>query len=306
MKLGCAVGCFTYPHYSAPYERPIQKIGELGFDGIELIAAEKDDLWNYYTSSEIAKLKNMVYSYGMEVSQFVLYAPLVTNLMERNQKSKQEAYDVFKRGITIAREFGTDKITIVSNWPNELIAPIPYVPCYFHPNTNGVEQFEPKLKMFLPSNYDAKGAWENYIDSLQVLTEMCEREDMYLCLEGHANTEVGTTDGFLRAADRIKSNRFCTNFDTAWQLIQREWLPWSVYKLGDKIKHVHLRDGDGMLCYSMPPGMGIIDWNSFVRALKEVGYNGYLSFELAGYKDPDRYLKQAKEYMMRVLEDENA
>jgi protein FrlC len=56
----------------------------------------------------------------------------------------------------------------------------------------------------------------------------------------------------------------------------------------------------------MPPGMGIIDWNGFVRALKEVGYNGYLSFELGDYKDPDRYVKQAKEYMMRILEEENA
>ena len=51
MKIGCAVGCFTYPHYDPPYENAIRKIGELGFDGLELIVAEKEDLRQYYTPS---------------------------------------------------------------------------------------------------------------------------------------------------------------------------------------------------------------------------------------------------------------
>lgn len=306
MKIGCAVGCFTYPHYNAPYEEAIKKIGELGFEGLELITAEKDDLYNYYTDNKIRELKKLYQSYGMTLSEFVLYAHLVTGLMERNQNSKQEALEIFKRGVYVAKELGTDIVNIVSNWPNELSAPIPYLPCFFHPNSNGVERFSPKLTITMPSNYDAKGAWENYMDSLKSIIEICEAEDVYFALEGHANVEVGTTDGFLRAADWIQSDRFCTNFDTAWQLVQREYLPWSVYKLGDKIKHVHLRDGDGMLCYSLPPSMGIIDWNGFVRALKEIGYNGFLSFELSGYSEPERYIRIAKEYMESVLVEEDA
>ena len=38
MKVGAAVGCFTHPHYEPPYEEAVKTIGELGFDGIELIA----------------------------------------------------------------------------------------------------------------------------------------------------------------------------------------------------------------------------------------------------------------------------
>ena len=123
-------------------------------------------------------------------------------------------------------------------------------------------------------------------------------------MEGHANVVVGTTDGFLRAADHIQSDHFGTNFDTAWQLLQREYIPWSVYKLGDKIRHVHLRDGDGLLCYSYPPGMGIIDWHGFIKALKDVGYDGFLSFELTGFEEGEKYIREAKEYMERVLTEE--
>jgi sugar phosphate isomerase/epimerase len=144
------------------------------------------------------------------------------------------------------------------------------------------------------------------MDSLEKLTALCEKSNMYLALEGHANVIVGTTDAFLRATDRIKSAHFTTNFDTAWQMVQREYLPWSVYKLRNRIRHVHLRDCDGTFCYQIPPGMGIIDWNGFVRALKEVGFNGTLSFELGGLKYPKRDILFAKEYMTKILQEENA
>ncbi len=304
MKLGCAVGCFTYPHYNAPYENAIKKIGDLGFQGLELIAAEIEDLDGYYTEDRMKELRNIYTGYGMELSEFVLYAHLVTGLMERSPRQKEEAYDIFKRGVDKAVFLGTDKLNIVSNWPNEMKAPIDYLPCYFHPSLSA--PFEPKLKIEMPLHYDAKGAWENYIDSLKKLTEICEDAGITFVLEGHANVEIGTTDGILRAADHIQSSHFGTNFDTAWQLVQREYLPWSIYKLGDKIKHVHLRDGDGLLCYSLPPGMGIIDWNGVVRALKEVGYTGYLSFELTGYKEPEIYISAAKAYMEKILKEEDA
>ena len=128
---------------------------------------------------------------------------------------------------------------------------------------------------------------------------------MTFCLEGHANVICGSTDGFLRAADVIQDQHFCTNFDTAWQMVQREYLPWSVYKLGNRIRHVHLRDTDGMLCYTLPPGEGIIDWHGFVRALKEVNFDGYLSFEMGGMLEPEKVVRRARDYMLRVLREEN-
>jgi len=58
------------------------------------------------------------------------------------------------------------------------------------------------------------------------------------------------------------------------------------------------------LCYTLPPGRGVIDWNGFVRSLKEVGFDGFLSFELGGYRRPVKYVGEAKVYMERILEEE--
>ena len=304
MKLGCAVGCFTYPHYSAPYEDAIRKAGDMGFDGIELIVSEIADLTEYYTPARLRSLRELIAGYGMEVSELILYACVVQGFSGRDEARKQRSLDMLKRGIEIAQSFGTDKINMVSNWPDTLTAPISYPPCYFHPNVNGVERYEPKLKLGLPRRYDAQGEWENYIESLRRAVTVCEAEGMMLCLEGHANVIIGSTDGFLRACDWIESDAFCTNFDTAWQLVQREYLPWSIYKLGDRIRHVHVRDGDGMLCYTLPPGQGIIDWHGLVRALDEVGYDGYLSFELGGMLEPSRCVQEGYDYLLQVLLDE--
>ncbi|CCQ92644.1 AP endonuclease, family 2 [[Clostridium] ultunense Esp] len=304
MKIGCAVGCFTFPHYNPPYEEAIIKIGKLGFEGLELIAYLPGDLETYYTKERNRNLKDLYESYGMELSEFILYASLVEGLASRDKKEKEKAYDVFKRGIEVALELGTNIINIVSNWPNELIAPIAYPPAYFYPYVPGIDRFEPKHKMVLPPNFDANGLWESYIESLTHVTNLAEEAGVYLALEGHANVIVGTTDAMLRAFDRIDNQHFGTNFDVAWQFLQREYIPWSIYKLRGRIFHVHARDGDGLVCYALPPGMGVIDWHVVIRALKEIGYTGFISLELGGLSQPERYVREAKTYLVRVMEEE--
>ena len=306
MKIGCAAWCFTHPHYAPPYEDAIKTIGRLGLQGLELIAFTIEDLQTYYTKARVKELRKLYSGYGLMLSEFVLYSYLVEGLLGKDPIVKTKAMDVFKKGLEISQDLGATIINMVSNWPPELKAPIAYPPTYIHPNVNGVQLFDPKLRMDLPANFNAPEVWNTYIDSLARMVELASAAGMRLALEGHAQVIVGTTDAFLRAADRIPSPSFGTNLDVAWQFLQREYVPWSIYKLRERILHVHVRDGDGLFCYNLPPGNGVIDWNGVVRALKEVGYDGFLSFELSGYLEPERYVKQGKEYLERVLQEEGA
>ena len=304
MKLGCAVGTFTHPHYNPPYEKAIDQIAEMGFRGVELIAFQEEDLNEYYTAERIRNLRQRMTDANLELSEFILYHGLVDGLMSAEEKPRRNSIDAFARGLEIAGELGTRIVNMVSGWPPQFNAPVPYLPAYTHPYIPGIDLFEPVIQIELPRNFRAEDLWNRYLDSLAVLVDLAERSDMYLALEGHANVLVGTTDAMMRAFDRIPSIHFGTNFDTSWQFLQREYLPWSVYKLEKRILHVHLRDGDGLLCYTLPPGRGVIDWNGFVRSLKEVGFDGFLSFELGGYRRPVKYVGEAKVYMERILEEE--
>ena len=306
MMLGAAVGCFTYPHYEPPYEEALRKIGRLGFDSAELIAFTAEDLIGYYTPSRIRELSSILQGEGLELSEFILYSHAVAGLSDRNPVERQLAMDFFKRGIDVAGALGTDIVNTVSNWPVELKAPIPYAPLNIHPYMPGFDRLNPKHHFDIPAYFDAADQWERYMESIRRAVSLCAAQGMRFALEGHANVICGTTDAMLRAFDRIPDPCFGTNFDVAWQYMQREYPPMSVYKLRERIFHVHLRDTDGMLCYSYPIGQGVIDWNHFVRALKEVGFNGTLSMELAGLDRPEKHLADSLAYMRRVLNEEQA
>lgn len=306
MKIGAAAWNFTHPHYQPPYEEAIKTVGEMGVDGIELIAFTSDDLKNYYTKERCADLKARVESYGMVVSEFVLYSYVVVGLLNKDEAKRQESLDIFKRGMEIASMLGTDLVNIVSNWPDEFKVAIPYLPYNIHPSVNGYQRFNPKLQMEIPDDFDAPATWERYMDSIKKVVSICEEHNMRFALEGHANVIVGNTDALLRAFDWVPSDSFGTNFDTSWHLMQREYLPWSVMKLGKKIFHVHIRDADGLLTYTIPVGQGIIDWNGFVKALKKIGFDGFLSLELGGLVDQNKYVRESIEHIRRILREENA
>jgi sugar phosphate isomerase/epimerase len=64
-----------------------------------------------------------------------------------------------------------------------------------------------------------------------------------------------------------------------------------------------VRDADGNTNYNLPPGQGITDWHGVIEALGESGYDGFLSLELGGYKEPARYAREAKDYLQNVISE---
>ena len=60
---------------------------------------------------------------------------------------------------------------------------------------------------------------------------------------------------------------------------------WAVRMLGDRVKHVHVKDVFGKPgvfgeTFSFPfLGEGVIDWKAFFSALRSMGYRGFLSLE---------------------------
>jgi sugar phosphate isomerase/epimerase len=301
MKVCCTAWVFTAPRYNPPYEQAIQTIGELGFDGIELILYDPSDLESYWTPRKIDEIVRLYRSHNLTLTEFALYQNVVAGLPDLDASAKQRSLDYFEQGCKLARSLGAEIVNMVSQWPIGLRAPVPYPPSYFYVEAQGYEGFEPKLKMQLPKDFDWDAIWTNYVDSMRQASAIARSYDLKLALEGHANVIVSHTDSFLRLYDQVPEPTFGTTLDVAWQFIQREYIPWSIYKLKSRIFHVHVRDGDGLACYTLPVGSGILDWDGIVAALKDVGYDGYLSLEIGRYADPRRYAKQSLEYLREVI-----
>jgi len=300
MKLGCATWLFSSPHYQPPYDEAVKIIGDMGFKGLELIAFEEKDLREYYAQGKIRELRKSYESFGMQLTEFAVYSPVIGGLPSLDRAERDKSFEVFKKAVQVGRDLGSRAMNLVSHWPYGMTCPISYPPSYITPFVNGVVRASPKLKMNL-AHVDYGQVWDTYVQSLQRCLDICVENGMEFYIEGHANVIVSNTDTMLRLFDRIPSDKIGVNFDTAWHLLQREYLPLSIRKLGKRLRHFHLRDGDGMINYGLPCGTGIIDWQDFFETLKEIGFDGFLSFEITGFEDIKKYVTDSKEYIEKQM-----
>ncbi|MGA2329304.1 MAG: sugar phosphate isomerase/epimerase [Bryobacteraceae bacterium] len=65
--------------------------------------------------------------------------------------------------------------------------------------------------------------------------------------------------------------------------------------LRGRIAHVHFSDCDGKVHGDLPPGRGVVDFPPYLRALKQVGFEGAVSIELEYSPDPARIVEWVEE-----------
>ena len=283
MKIGVPVWGFTLPQHNPPYEDGVRRAGEMGYDAIELIVRDPGDLQSYWSGDRVARIKALCDDGGLAVAELVLFQNMIAGLADLDPGQKQTALEHFRIGCDMANRFGTTLVNVVSPWPAGLRTPHPYPPNYWYINVPGIEtdgyRLESKLKITLPDNFDWPTHWQNYLDSIRQITAIAKQHGLRVAVENHANVMSPQVDSLLRLIDHIPEDNLGVNLDIGWAFIQREDVPWSIHKLRDRLFNLHARDGDGLMCYRLPIGEGILDWGAIGRALAAIGFDGCLSVE---------------------------
>jgi sugar phosphate isomerase/epimerase len=68
-----------------------------------------------------------------------------------------------------------------------------------------------------------------------------------------------------------------------------------IAELSGRIAHVHLSDCDGKKHGDLPPGRGVVDFQPYLRALDDTGFNGTVSIELEYSPEPDKIIDWVRE-----------
>jgi len=123
-------------------------------------------------------------------------------------------------------------------------------------------------------------------------------------IEQHTHCLVPDAASFLRLWDQIRDDDLGYNIDVGWTLLQREYPPVAIRKVGRHLMNVHMRDIDGRMRLFPPIGKGVMDVEAIVTALKRIGFNGFASLEQdKNPGDPDmretcqQYLRTMREYI---------
>lgn len=296
IKLGCATWSFSKPHYQPPYEDAIRLIHAMGFAGMEMIIFEEADMDAYYTPDRVRQLRALYEGLGLELTEFAVYTPVIEPLCSFVEAEREQAFALFCRAVDIGHALGARAMNLVAHWPYGTDSPTGYPSNYFLPYQNLARRATPTLYMDIPAcDYDA--LWTLYVEMLRRCLRYVQSAGMEFYIEGHANVIVGNSDAMLRLFDNIPDADFGVNFDTAWHLIQREYPQMALRKLGRRVRHLHLRDGDGMANYKLPCGMGIIDWVDVFKTLDDIGFDGYASFEIGAFADMEQAVATAKRHI---------
>ena len=133
--------------------------------------------------------------------------------------------------------------------------------------------------------------WDLNIKSYSRLIEAAAENDVIICLENmfSANrgkitsaccSDISAACDYVDELNRIAGGRrFAFCLDTGHLLL----LGLDVYdvmiKLGCRIEAFHVHDNDGQHDLHVAPYMGILDWNRFIKGLRDIGFDSTMSFE---------------------------
>jgi sugar phosphate isomerase/epimerase len=133
--------------------------------------------------------------------------------------------------------------------------------------------------------YDDELLFNNFIENLKVLGEVCEELNLRICIENAHGRICENSDDLMRVFETIGglSRHIGALFDTGHFLLSKENLNDVATKLGRYIYHLHIDNNVGEVDDHALPTVGLLTEHEFVKlfeALKAHNYQGWYSFEI--------------------------
>ncbi|MBN1419162.1 MAG: sugar phosphate isomerase/epimerase [Planctomycetes bacterium] len=297
IRIGSVAWNFRGIGSGPPWDDAIRMTAELGLVGIELIVARAEELDSYWKEPELSRIRAMAEKLGVALPQFVLFQNAAAGLGSRKAEVRARALDDFEKGCKVARVLGSPMINIVAPWVEGLVGNSPYLPRYFSVPDGRKDVF----RIRIPEDFDFPAIWEEFVATVKGATERAKAHGLRFSLENHTHTLIPDTDAFLRLWDRIRDPALGMNLDIGWIFVGREYPAISVLKVKDHLVNVHIRDIDGSARIFVGLGSGTMDFEGVIRALRRIGYKGFVTFEQDGVKDMRRTILDGKSIIERLL-----
>ncbi len=289
MKICCcwlfAISKYGYPPSLENTLKVIQEIKEMGFEAMELEGVGEKNLFEVFENRR--KIKSICESLNLRVVNF---CPVLPDLVSTYPKKKEKALDLFRVALETALFFDTQTIQIDSYTPTIQYKEgrIPHAK---------MDRFDETYQVIVDPQFSWQREWEALVEGICRCNEMAKRSGLKLCLEPRVGENVSNTDAMLRLFDAIPDRNFGAVLDTGHQNAQKEILPLSVEKLGDRIFYVHVSDNDGRTNHHLPLGQGTIDWEGVFLTVKKHKFDGYVAIDLGYIPNIDQEYVRSKKFL---------
>lgn len=144
-----------------------------------------------------------------------------------------------------------------------------------HPNTLTVAE----------KDFDAESSFHNTVEYLKPIVEYGREKGVEIVVENMRDVPMqvpyhrycGFVEELIQVADAL-------NVGICWDIghgnICKQVQSESIIKMGNRLKMLHIHDNRNFGDLHLPPFYGDVDWKDTMQGLKQIGYNGYLNFEV--------------------------
>jgi sugar phosphate isomerase/epimerase len=142
-----------------------------------------------------------------------------------------------------------------------------------------------------------------FYEELMPCVEVAEQVGVYLLIEPEPGLLIERFPQYLEFVERIDSPWIGLNFDIGHAYCMGEE-PWEwIPRMSRHTKHYHIEDIAATRKHAhLIPGEGAIDFAATLGAIRQTGYEGWVTVELYPYvDDPDAAGRQAKQYLDNLI-----
>lgn len=255
---------------SYPLDEAIRRIAAIGYDGIEIGCAAPHAWPAHLSAARRRELRGLLQTEGLEVAS-LLPAPgggPGNNPASPLPEERAATIAHYKEVVDLAHDLGSTRVLYIAGW-----------------------------RVFGTSQADA---WGWTLDALTQIAQHAAGRGVTIVIEPtSADSNLIDTGGHaLQLREQSGQANVKVMFDTYHVLHRAEVSADYAREMAPHLGHVHFADID-----RLPPGEGIVDWYGVLQALREVGFDGFLTMEI-GFStrraDPDRYARSALTYLKKV------
>jgi len=265
-------------------ERSIFLVRQAGFDEMDYPLYREEKRGNFdlgdgsSSESRAREIRQRADALGLVIGQ--THAPF--GYREDDGSTFEEILDTYRRAADATAILGADKM---------VVHPVKFENCKF--DYRREECFDLNIKLFDRLTPHLKGCG---------VTALLENMFIKESKEGFSRlvpTIYSTGEELARAKD-ILGSCYGVCLDSGHQMITKEDIPAMVRLLGKRILALHLHDNTGDRDDHLPPYFGKLPFGSLLAALKEVGYQGNLNFEVRFSSVPQEELPIALGYVREI------
>jgi len=268
-----SLSSFIYFNYSLL--DAIRRTAEAGFDGIDMWGGRPHAYRRDLNPDEIEALRGLMESLNLEVASFIpAQFRYPTSLCSPNETIRGDSVAYIQDSIETALALGAPLVSVC-----------------------------PGHSLF---GQDQENAWRQLRASLAAICDFAESRGLRVALEPADRYETDlmpTTAEAMRMIGELARENLGVLLDTGHAHVVGESAVDAVKTLKDKLFHVHVDDNNGLRDQHLIPGEGTFDFEPFLAALREVGYDGFLCAELSwDYTvDPDPAARRTADRLTQLF-----